>query len=190
MSDTAPRPRPASAVTRIPAGHVFLIGFMGSGKSTVGRFLARELEMPFVDLDAAIESREGRRVTELFAERGEAAFRAMETDVLASLQDAEPSLVACGGGIVLSARNRELLGSLGCVVYLEVTAGEALARIGDVEGRPLLAAGGPHVAATLLAAREGLYRSAADVVIDTGGKPPAVVVREAVTALRAAGCPS
>ena len=172
-----------------PAGrHVFLIGFMGSGKSTVARLLAEEIGGAFVDLDERVERQSGRSVAEIFADGGEARFRELEHDALASLADEGASVVACGGGVVLLPENRALLKSLGCVVYLEVSAGEALARIGDVTGRPLLASGGPAAASQLLSARESLYRAAADVVIDTSGKPAERVSAEAVAALRAAGC--
>jgi shikimate kinase len=172
----------------MPAGrHVFLVGFMGSGKSTVGRLLAREYALPFIDLDAVVECSAGRTVAELFAEEGEGRFRQLEHDALQSLCGEGPTIVACGGGTVLLPENRALMKSLGHVVYLEVSAGEALARIGDVAGRPLLASGEPGAAASLLSARETLYRVTADVAVDTGGKPVARVAVEVADALRAAG---
>ncbi len=158
-----------------PGRHVFLVGFMGAGKSTVGRMLADLLKRPFVDLDARVEEQTGRSVAEVFVEAGEEAFRAIESETLALLRGAEPSVVACGGGIVLLPENRHVLRELGTVVYLKVTAGEALARIGDVEGRPLLATGDPSAATTLLTAREGLYRAVADLAFDTAGQDPGAI---------------
>lgn len=157
--------------------HVLLIGFMGAGKSTVGRLLAEELGLPFVDLDQRIESGAGgRKVSEIFESDGETAFRSMESVALAALASEPPSVVACGGGVVLDGGNRQVLKTLGTVVYLQVSAAESLARIGDTEGRPLLARGdATSMAATLLTARETLYRSAADVIVDTAGlRPPSV----------------
>ena len=157
-------------------GHLFLVGFMGAGKSTVGRLVAERLARPFLDLDALIEADAGLPVSRIFTEQGEESFRNRESAALHSMSDQAPSVVACGGGIVLRSENRALLKELGSVVYLEVSAGEALARIGDVSSRPLLAGGGGSLAATsLLAARESLYRSVADLVIDTEGHSPTEV---------------
>jgi shikimate kinase len=164
--------------------HVFLIGFMGAGKSTVGRMVAAGLGMPFRDLDRDIEERSGRSVPEIFADDGEPRFRQLENEELASLAEAADSVVACGGGVVVDDRNRSLLKSLGTVVYLRVSASEALARVGSAEGRPLLAGPDPLGAAdTLLASRECLYEAAADVVVDTAGLAPAQVADKVVTAL-------
>ncbi|MFU8890836.1 MAG: shikimate kinase [Anaerosomatales bacterium] len=150
--------------------HVFLIGFMGAGKSTVGRRLAARLDLPFVDLDARIEHTAGRAIVEIFDTEGEQGFRDRERESLAAVAGEPSSVVACGGGIVLADENRRLLKEAGRVVYLKVRAGEALARIGDTTGRPLLECGDAGaMAATLLAARETLYRAVADVEVDTGG---------------------
>jgi len=171
--------------TELPRGHVFLVGFMGAGKSTVGNILAALLGRPFVDLDRLIEERSGQSVSEIFAAGGEDAFRRAETQTLDNLRQHEPAVVACGGGVVLRPENRRILSELGTVAYLEVTAGEALARIGDVSGRPLLAEGGPAAAAMLLNAREGLYRAAADICVDTSGREPEAIARETVSLLGA-----
>jgi shikimate kinase len=167
--------------------HVFLIGFMGAGKSTVGRLVANHLELPFVDLDARVTESAGRSIVEIFDAEGEQGFRDRESEALAALAHDPPSVVACGGGIVLVDENRRLLAEMGRVVYLKVSAGEALARIGDTTGRPLLHCGdAAAMAATLLASRETLYRTVADVEIDTGGQDRAAVVRSVVDALQAA----
>ncbi len=165
--------------------HLLLIGFMGAGKSTVGRLLASHLEVPFVDLDAEIErAAGGRPVSEIFSAEGEAVFRAMESAALAALEGAPASVVACGGGVVLDDENRRVLKSLGTVVYLKVSAAEALARIGDVAGRPLLERGdATAMAATLLTARETLYRSTADLTIDTAGLSAEAVAERVLAAV-------
>ncbi|MBS3957642.1 MAG: shikimate kinase [Clostridiales bacterium] len=150
--------------------HVYLVGFMGSGKSTVGLFVAEKLGMPFIDLDARIETAAGMSVVEMFEARGEEAFRAAESAALESLAFESPSVVACGGGIILHDANRRALQKTGVVVYLRVGAEEAIARIGDTSGRPLLARGDAvTMASTLLGAREALYRAVADVTVDTSG---------------------
>lgn len=152
--------------------NLYLIGFMGAGKTVVGRLVAGRLAMPFVDLDALIEEREGTCVSDLFAQRGEDGFRHAESEALCALLDGSPSVVACGGGVVVSDENRAVLRASGTVVLLEVSAKEALARIGDTGGRPLLAGEGAALADTLLAARSTLYRATADFIVDTAGRTP------------------
>lgn len=166
------------------ARHVFLIGFMGSGKTTVARIVASAIGRPCVDLDEEIERALGMSVADAFVRLGEPGFRAAEHDALAALATAEPGVVACGGGVVIDPRNRALLHELGLVVYLEVSAAEALARIGDTASRPLLAgSSGALAATTLLSARESLYAATADVRVDTSGSTPeevAAVVTHAI----------
>jgi len=156
--------------------HVLLIGFMGSGKSTVGGILADRLDLRFLDLDAAIALRAGMTVPEIFADRGEPGFRAFEIEELSALESAPRAVVACGGGVVVDDRCRALLGELGTVVYLRVGADEALGRIGPVAGRPLLAGGDPlALGRALLVSREPLYEAAADITVDTAGLAPGKV---------------
>jgi shikimate kinase len=160
--------------------HVFLVGFMGAGKSTVGRIVAQRMGLPFVDLDEMVEQAAGRTVARIWADAGEAAFRAAESEALASLASVVPSVVACGGGVVLADANRAALRSLGRVVYLRVSAEEALARVGGGDSRPLLAGGGAAVAQRLLEAREALYTAVADAVIETTGRGPEDVADDVV----------
>jgi shikimate kinase len=151
--------------------HVFLVGFMGAGKSTVGRVVAEKIGRPFVDLDARIEEASGRPVAKVFETQGEPVFRALETEALAALAEEPPSVVACGGGVVVRDANRAMLKSLGYVIFLRVSAGETLARVGDDGTRPLLSGAGGLLAATaLLEARESLYTAVADATIDTAGR--------------------
>ena len=150
--------------------HIVLTGFMGAGKTSVGRTLALSLGYPFVDLDAEIERREGKRVSALFAERGESGFREAEHAALQALAEAPPSVIATGGGVVLREDNQVLLKELGTVVYLAVTPEEAMARLGGAGDRPLLANGGLAAARDILAARLSLYAATADHVVDTGGR--------------------
>lgn len=164
--------------------HIFLVGFMGAGKSTVAEILAAELGRACVDLDSEVVRRAGRSVNEIFNSEGEDAFRLLESQALLDVESMPPSVVACGGGIVVRPENRAALKTMGTVVYLRVTAGEALARIGDAGTRPLLAGGsGTLAATTLLAARESLYRSVADVVVETVGRDAGQVAHEVLTVL-------
>jgi shikimate kinase len=164
--------------------HVFLIGFMGAGKSTVGRIVADRFGVPFIDLDSEITRAARRSITEIFDAEGEQGFRSRETAALMQLADTPAAVVACGGGVVLVDENRRLLKETGVVVYLKVSAEEAIARIGDTTGRPLLAHGdAAHMAATLLATRETLYETVADAVVDTSGLTPEQVASSAFDAL-------
>lgn len=164
--------------------HVFLVGFMGAGKSTVSRLVAQRLDRPWIDLDAQVEAVAGRSVREIFEDVGEDAFRELETGQLKSLADADPCVVACGGGIVVRDENRLLLRKLGLVVYLKVSAGETLARVGSDGSRPLLSGPGGVIAATrLLEARESLYSAVADVAVDTVGRAADEVADEVVAAI-------
>lgn len=165
---------------------VFLIGFMGAGKSTVGPQLAQRLSLPFVDLDAQIAAEQDRTIADIFAEDGEAAFRRLELDALASRAARPRAVVACGGGIVTLQESRELLGRLGTVVYMRTTMAETLARIKDRSSRPLLA--GEDAAAqaeALLASRSGLYEEVADIAVDTVGISPARIAECVADTIRA-----
>lgn len=151
--------------------HVYLIGFMGAGKSTVGRRVASRAGRRFVDLDDVIERRTGATVAEIFSRQGETGFRDLESEALRAIAEEPPMIVACGGGVVISDDNRVVLKRSGNVIYLKVDAAEALARISDKTTRPLLAGGGGTTAATsLLAAREALYTAVSDSTVDTAGR--------------------
>ena len=165
---------------------VFFVGFMGAGKTSVSRYMARRWKFSAIDLDVYLERREGRVIRDIFAEDGEAAFRAIETDVLQEVGESpNPSLVSCGGGIVERPENRELLGRLGTVVHLRVSADEAAGRISNKSSRPLF---NDIEGARALCERRGpLYDAAADVVVDTAGKSVAQIAYEVMRALRRRG---
>ena len=162
--------------------HIFLTGFMGAGKSTVGRLVAAHLRRPYVDLDALIEDREGAAVTAIFKQRGEEGFRLAEHDALAALGAHPDSVIATGGGVILREDNRVVLSQLGTVVYLAVTPEEAIARLGDAADRPLLAGAGLPAARAILGARLNLYTSTADHVVDTVGRSAEAVAGDVIAA--------
>ena len=155
---------------------VFLVGFMGAGKTSVARKLARHAGVAALDMDTYIERRCDRKVKDIFAESGEAGFRAIETDVLRELADGEPRLVSCGGGVVLAPVNRAILKEKGFVVYLKVTAAEAASRISDLSTRPLF--GDLEQAQRVIDGRLPLYDEVADVEIDTTGRGTSSLARE------------
>lgn len=162
---------------------VFMIGFMGAGKSTVGRLVAGSLGIPYLDLDAEIEKRLGATVGQIFDRRGEGAFRDAEREELARAAHGPDAVVSCGGGVVLDERNRAVLSGAGPVVYLHVTPEVALARVKGSPDRPLLRDPDPDAAAALLGAREALYKEAADITVETVGRSPEEVAADVVRAL-------
>lgn len=160
--------------------HLFITGFMGAGKTTVGRMLAQRLGRPFIDLDDSVEQREGSTVAAIFDARGEDGFREAEHKALEALTGEPDAVVATGGGVVLREDNRSLLRELGTVVHLVVTPAEAMRRLGSAEGRPLLHGRSPEDPAALLAARTALYAATADHSVDTVGRTADEVVNRIV----------
>jgi shikimate kinase len=160
-------------------GAIVLTGFMGTGKSEVGRRLATRLGRPFVDTDQLVEGRVGKSVSAIFADDGEAAFRALERDAVATATARGDTVIAVGGGAVLDAANLARLRQAGVVVCLTATPEAILRRVGDAAKRPLLAGDDPRVAIErLLAVRKSSYDAAADVTVDTSERAVEDVVEE------------
>jgi shikimate kinase len=141
---------------------IFLIGMMGSGKSTIGKAMARALNTPFYDTDELIAEQEGRSIHQIFEQDGERYFRALEQDVLAKLPNS-PCVVACGGGMPCFEGNMLLLKQKGWVVYLEVAVDLLYERIKQDTSRPLLKDWTSFK--SLFQQRVGVYKSA-DLTID------------------------
>ena len=158
---------------------IVLIGFMGAGKSTVGRLLAAKLGLPFTDSDHVIEERADKPIRRIFADEGEPAFRELEHAVIAGLLAGPDAVLALGGGAAGHPATRALLARVP-VVYLRVGYAEALARVGGDQGRPMLAR--PDVQA-LHAEREAIYASVATVTVDTDGHSPEDIALEVLGAL-------
>ena len=156
--------------------NIYLIGPMGTGKTAVGKSLARQLGVPFVDSDAEIERVAGVDIPYIFEEEGEAGFRQRERDALAALCQREPIVLATGGGAILSPENRELLKATGVVVFLQTSIAQQKLRVGNGRGRPLLK--GVNLAQRLeqlREQREPLYRETADIVLVTDNRRVAKV---------------
>lgn len=169
--------------------HVFLIGFMGAGKSTVARKLARSIGLSSVDMDIYLERREGKAIKDIFAESGEEAFRAIETDVLKELIGKEPLIISCGGGVITKPENRALLHENGFVVNLNVDVEEAASRISNKSTRPLFQ--DLEAAKALSEKRKPLYEEAAHVTIDTAHKSIGAITYQVRSTLEEEGilCP-
>ncbi|WP_412034088.1 shikimate kinase [Pollutimonas sp. M17] len=170
----------------LPFGQpVFLVGMMGAGKTTIGRHLARSLHREFMDLDHELEARCGVRVSLIFDIEGEEGFRRRETAALDECSRKPGIVLATGGGAVLAAQNREYLKERGVVVYLRASADELFRRLARDRSRPLLQTADPQGRIReLIAQREPLYASIADLTIETGAMPVAQVVRALVPMLQ------
>lgn len=148
--------------------NIVLVGFMGSGKSTVGRMLARQLRFRFLDTDKLVEEREHAAIPEIFEKHGEAHFRERETAALESLNGLQGHVLATGGGIVTVPANIALLRSLGLVVLLTADPEEIYRRVSRNSGRPLLQVEDPRRRVLdLMATRQPLYESAAHFQVDS-----------------------
>jgi shikimate kinase len=163
--------------------NVILVGFMGAGKSTVGRLLARRLDRCFVETDAMITAREGRSIPEIFADRGEQYFRQLEAEVLGALGDKHAHVVATGGGFPCAPGVMDRLLELGTVVWLAADFDAAYARANRVGGRPMLAGRSVEDAAALYRARQEFYRRA-HLALDTTHLTVDAVVGRIVRYLR------
>ena len=149
--------------------NIFLVGLMGAGKTTIGRLLARRLNMAFIDSDHEIEARTGASIPWIFEIEGEPSFRRREADVIRDLSAQRGIVLATGGGAVLDPASRALLAERGTVVYLRASVSSILQRTSHDKNRPLLQTADPRKKLEdLTAQREPLYREIADLIIDTG----------------------
>ncbi|HYW85550.1 MAG TPA: shikimate kinase [Spirochaetia bacterium] len=161
---------------------IILIGFMGSGKSSVGRILADRLGYELVDTDALLEERAGAPIPRIFREQGEPAFRALESEVLASVADRTRSVIATGGGAPAHPANREFFTREDAVFHLRVSLKAARERTGENADRPLLAQD-PETVRGLYQGRQSVYEKLGQSV-DTDGRTPDAVADEIMRLLR------
>lgn len=169
--------------------NVFLVGPMGSGKTAVGKQLARLLGMPFVDSDAEIERRTGVDIPHIFDKEGEPGFRVREGEVIADLTARAGIVLSTGGGAVLLSANRALLRERGTTVYLETSVAQQAQRVRRGDKRPLIAGAADPAArlAELMAHRAPLYAEVAAVSVRTDGSQLKDVVRRVLQGLRDGG---
>lgn len=170
--------------------NVILIGFMGCGKSTVGIRLSYRLRRVIEDTDKLVEKKEGKTISAIFKEQGEAAFREMETACLKELLlTKEERIISTGGGLPMRKENHELLRQLGVVVYLKISPECVWERLSEDTTRPLLQCEDPLARIKeLLAQRAPVYEEAADIVVDVDGKNMEQVLAEILERLKETGC--
>lgn len=162
---------------------IVLVGMMGAGKSSVGRRLAKALEIPFVDADTEIEKAASMSITDIFATRGEPEFRAGERRVVSRLLDDQPSVIATGGGAFMDETTREKVRARGISVWLKADVEVLLRRVKKRGNRPLLKTGDPEqVLRELLIKREPVYAEA-DVTVDSHDIPHEAMVAETLDRL-------
>jgi shikimate kinase len=165
-----------------------LIGLPGSGKSTVGRQLARRLQLPFVDTDQVLEQRLGCSIRDFFANQGESRFRDLEEQVIDDLTLTHEGVLSTGGGVVLRAPNRAHLHQRTQVIYLRSTPEEVYRRVRHDQNRPLLQVDDPmQRLRELHAVRDPLYQETAHFTIETGRPSLATLVNTIVMQLELAG---
>ena len=156
--------------------NIYLIGMMGSGKSTLGKTLSEKIQKPFIDLDSEIEKATGKSITQIFDIYGEEQFRKMETKQLKQYSE---SIVACGGGIVLNNANREFINENGIAILLLATMGQLAQRLSSSNNRPLLADDNMEEALTKLWLERLIdYLDTANFTIETDGKNPEQLTEE------------
>ena len=151
---------------------IVLMGFMGAGKTTIGKSLAEAAGIEFVDTDERIEREQGRKISDIFAEDGEPAFREMETELLKRLVESKDEFVlSIGGGMPVREENRRLLREIGTVIYLKTSKEEIIRRVSGDTARPLLQGGAlEEKVSALMNAREQIYQETAHQIIETDGK--------------------
>jgi len=153
-----------------PSHNVILVGFMGTGKTSIGRRVAQSLGFEFIDTDDQIVNSIEKPITQIFSDEGEDFFRELETQTLKSCLGHCNQVIATGGGIVLREENRNMLSGSGYVIWLKASAELILDRVSRNRERPLLHTPDPlQTIKDLLKERENLYASTADFIIDTNG---------------------
>ena len=164
--------------------NIFLVGPMGAGKSTIGRHIAQQLRMDFVDSDAVIEERTGADIAWVFDVEGEGGFRKREEMVIDELTGQHGIVLATGGGSVKSKENRNRLSARGIVVYLETTIEKQLARTGCDKKRPILRSGSPReILESISEERHPLYREISDLVVKTDDQSARAITSQIIQIL-------
>lgn len=163
---------------------IYLTGFMGTGKTTIGSLLAKELGWNFIDIDRYIEQQSAMTVGEIFEKYGEDEFRKLETLALQEVTSAQPVVVGCGGGVVLKAENRDILINNGTTILLTAEPSTVAQRVGKDNTRPLLS-GKIEIERIekMISQRLPLYNKTKDAEVATDGKSPSEIVKDIIKEL-------
>lgn len=159
---------------------IYLIGMMGSWKTTAGKLLAEKLGLSFTDIDDKIKEEEGKSIREIFEQEGKQYFRELETEMLKKVSKSRNSIIATGGGIILNETNREIMTRTGFVIMLEANPESIAQRINNVKKRPVLQSDQPLLPQleSIWSERKPFYEKAADITIETNDLTPAMVVEK------------
>lgn len=165
--------------------NIFLIGFMGTGKSTVAKALKEQTGAEIIEMDQLIAQRENQSIPQIFEEKGEAYFRNLETELLTELQSGEKNIVSCGGGVPMREKNVLEMKKSGTVVLLTALPETILERVKDDQDRPLLQnRKSVEGIRELMEQRREKYEAAADVMVATDGKSAETIAREILQTIR------
>ena len=168
MQNSQPKNRPENS-RKFQSGNLILVGLMGSGKTTMGRALAKHMGKAFVDSDEEIQQRTGVTIPHIFDIEGETGFRQRETAAIRDLVERDDMVLATGGGAVLAEQSRELMQQNGIVIYLKASVQDLWQRTRHDRNRPLLQTADPHAKLTeLFQQRDPLYLQVADIVMQSG----------------------
>lgn len=162
---------------------IYLIGFMGSGKTTVGKALGEQWDIPVFDTDEEIVKKQKMSINEIFENIGEKGFRKLETDMLTSLSSSD-CIIMTGGGIILKEINVQYMRENGTVIFLKTTIAEILRRLEQDQTRPLLKGDKKKNALELFERRKDLYQAAAHIIIDTTNKSVIDIIKEIENSLK------
>lgn len=189
-AETSPRSdeeRSGETAVNNSRNNIALIGFMGTGKTAVGKTLAEKLGRDFYELDAIIEEKAGKPIPAIFADEGEIAFREMEIAVVKETAAKSKAVIACGGGIILNKINIDRLRETGVTIQLTATPGAILARTSQAQGsRPLLDVDDPAARIVeLMDYRKPYYERSSDIIIDTSSLDIPGVVDNIILNLKA-----
>lgn len=168
--------------------NIFLIGYMGTGKSTVADFLSKHYDMKLLEMDEMIEEQEGMTISDIFSQYGEDYFRNVETKLLMQIQSLDNRVVSCGGGVVLRTQNVEEMRKSGHIVLLSAKPETILERVKNDESRPLLQ-GNKNIEfiGDMMEKRRNKYESAADLIIHTDEKQVADICNEILGEIKKMG---
>lgn len=168
--------------------NVFLIGFMGSGKSTVASCLSKNYGMEIIEMDEVLVEREGMSIPDIFAKKGESYFREAETNLLIEIQSEQNKVVSCGGGVVLREKNVQEMKKSGQIVLLNAKPETILERVKDDDNRPLLEGKkNTEFISDMMEERRPKYEGAADFVIQTDGKTADEICKEIFEKIKKTG---